>query len=123
VSSFKAHRRRAKEIGGGIIIPTPPEKPSQGEVTGSAAVATSGKLIPIDLEIATGVLFGKWSGTESDRRRRPPDHEESDIMGCDRRARCQEESRLTPRPEQPRRPRGFSQDALSCPRLSRAPKT
>ena len=52
---------------GGIIIPdTAKEKPSQGEViaVGPGGRDEAGKLIPIDIKVGDGVLFGKWSGTE-----------------------------------------------------------
>src|ERR1700730_561063 len=52
---------------GGIIIPdTAEEKPSQSEIkaVGPGGRDESGKLIPSDLKVGDGVLFGKWSGTE-----------------------------------------------------------
>ena len=93
---------------GGIIIPdTAQEKPSQGEVTPSARAAATraGKLIPIDLKVGDRVLFGKWSGTEVKIDGvELPDHEGERHHGRARRARGQEEGRLTvpqhPRPEE-----------------------
>ena len=52
---------------GGIIIPdTAKEKPQQGEIiaVGPGGRDEAGKLIPIDVQVGTRVLFGKWSGTE-----------------------------------------------------------
>src|SRR5262245_66029812 len=52
---------------GGIIIPdTAKEKPQEGEViaVGPGGRDENGKLIPIDVKVGDGVLFGKWSGTE-----------------------------------------------------------
>jgi len=64
---------------GGIIIPdSAQEKPQEGEIVavGPGGRDESGKLTPIDVKVGDRILFGKWSGTEvQDRRRRPPDHE------------------------------------------------
>jgi chaperonin GroES len=52
---------------GGIIIPdTAKEKPSQGEIVavGPGGRDEAGRIIPIDLKVGDGVLFGRWSGTE-----------------------------------------------------------
>ena len=52
---------------GGIIIPdTAQEKPQQGKViaVGPGGRDENGKLVPIDIKVGDGVLFGKWSGTE-----------------------------------------------------------
>ena len=114
----------AKSAGGIIIPDTAKEKPSQGEVTavGPGGRDENGKLIPIDLEVGDRVLFGKWSGTEvkidGDRA---PDHEGERHHGRARRARRQEEGRLTarPRPEEFDRAATFEdEDRLST--LSRA---
>jgi chaperonin GroES len=56
-----------EKTAGGIIIPdTAKEKPQQGEVVavGPGGRDEVGKLVPIDLQVGDGVLFGKWSGTE-----------------------------------------------------------
>ena len=64
---------------GGLIIPdTAKEKPSEGEViaVGEGARKDSGELIPMTVKAGDRILFGKWSGTEvQDRRRGSPDHE------------------------------------------------
>jgi chaperonin GroES len=63
---------------GGIIIPdTAKEKPSQGEViaVGPGGRDESGKIVKPDVKSGDRVLFGKWSGTESSRRRGTADHE------------------------------------------------
>ena len=60
-----------EKTAGGIIIPdTAQEKPSQGEVVavGPGGRDEAGKLIPIDIKVGDRVLFGKWSGTEVDRK-------------------------------------------------------
>jgi len=52
---------------GGIIIPdTAMEKPQQGKVigVGPGGRDENGKLIPVDVRVGDGILFGKWSGTE-----------------------------------------------------------
>jgi chaperonin GroES len=52
---------------GGVIIPdTAKEKPSQGEVVavGRRARNDQGTLVPLEVKVGDGVLFGKWSGTE-----------------------------------------------------------
>jgi len=57
---------------GGIIIPdTAQEKPQQGKVIaiGPGGRDESGKLIPIDIKVGDRILFGKWSGTGSNRAR------------------------------------------------------
>jgi chaperonin GroES len=57
---------------GGIIIPdTAQEKPQQGKViaVGPGGRDESGKLIPIDIKVGDRILFGKWSGTGSNRAR------------------------------------------------------
>jgi chaperonin GroES len=73
---------------GGIIIPdTAQEKPSQGEViaVGPGGRDEAGKIIKPDVKAGDRVLFGKWSGTESQARRRgPPDHEGVRHHGRDR---------------------------------------
>ena len=56
----------------GIIIPdTAQEKPQQGKViaVGPGGRDESGKLIPIDIKVGDRILFGKWSGTGSNRAR------------------------------------------------------
>jgi len=56
-----------EKTSGGIIIPdTAKEKPQEGEViaVGPGGRDENGKLIPIDVKVGDGVLFGKWSGTE-----------------------------------------------------------
>ena len=60
-----------EKTAGGIIIPdTAKEKPQEGEViaVGPGGRDESGKLIPIDVKVGDRVLFGKWSGTESQAR-------------------------------------------------------
>ena len=103
---------------GGIIIPdTAKEKPSQGEViaVGPGGRDEAGKLIPIDIKVGDRVLFGKWSGTEvEDRRRGAPDHEGERHHGRHRRGRRQEEGRLTPRVG--RAPSDHSETQLWLPR-------
>ena len=73
---------------GGIIIPdTAKEKPSQGEIiaVGPGGRDESGKLVPLDVKAGDRVLFGKWSGTEVEARRRgAPDHEGVRHHGRDR---------------------------------------
>ena len=73
---------------GGIIIPdTAKEKPQEGEIVavGPGARDESGKLVALDVKAGDRVLFGKWSGTEvQDRRRGPPDHEGIRHHGRDR---------------------------------------
>jgi co-chaperonin GroES (HSP10) len=57
---------------GGIIIPdTAQEKLQQGKViaVGPGGRDESGKLIPIDIKVGDRILFGKWSGTGSNRAR------------------------------------------------------
>jgi chaperonin GroES len=78
----------AKSAGGIIIPDTAKEKPSQGEViaVGPGGRDEAGKLIPIDVKEGDRVLFGKWSGTGQDRRRRTPDHEGVRHHGHHRRA-------------------------------------
>src|SRR3977135_3381416 len=53
---------------GGIIIPdSAKEKPQEGQVVavGPGGRDEAGKLIPIDIKSGDRVLFGKWSGTET----------------------------------------------------------
>ena len=57
---------------GGIIIPdTAQEKPQQGKIiaVGPGGRDESGKLIPIDIKVGDRILFGKRSGTGSNRAR------------------------------------------------------
>ena len=74
---------------GGIIIPdTAKEKPQEGEVVavGAGARADDGKVTPLDVKAGDRILFGKWSGTEVEDRRRRPDHHEGKRHPRDRRA-------------------------------------
>ena len=50
---------------------TAQEKPQQGKViaVGPGGRDESGKLIPIDIKVGDRILFGKWSGTGSNRTR------------------------------------------------------
>ncbi|MEN8182895.1 MAG: co-chaperone GroES [Myxococcota bacterium] len=53
---------------GGIIIPdTAKEKPQQGKVlaVGKGKVSEDGKLHPLDVQKGDRILFGKYSGTET----------------------------------------------------------
>jgi len=61
---------------GGIIIPdTAKEKPMQGKVmaVGKGIPDKDGKLIPLEGKEGDTVLFGKYAGTEKDRRQKSPD--------------------------------------------------
>ncbi|MEY9987605.1 co-chaperonin GroES (HSP10) [Bradyrhizobium yuanmingense] len=68
-----------EKTAGGIIIPdTAKEKPQQGEIiaVGPGGRNEQGQLVPLDVKVGDRVLFGKWSGTEGqDRRRGAVDHE------------------------------------------------
>ena len=68
-----------EKTAGGIIIPdTAKEKPQEGEViaVGPGVATEDGKLLPLDVKAGDRILFGKWSGTEVQHRRRgSPDHE------------------------------------------------
>jgi chaperonin GroES len=60
-------RIEEEETAGGIIIPdTAKEKPQQGEViaVGPGARDEAGKIVPLEVKVGDGVLFGKWSGSE-----------------------------------------------------------
>ncbi len=63
---------------GGIIIPdTAKEKPQEGKViaVGKGKMNDDGKITPLDVKVNDRVLFGKYSGTEiNSRRRRTSDH-------------------------------------------------
>ena len=86
-----------EKTAGGIIIPdTAKEKPSQGEViaVGPGGRDESGKLIPIDIQVGDRVLFGKWSGTEEDRRPGPAHHEGERHHGRSHRCRRLQEGGL-----------------------------
>jgi chaperonin GroES len=50
----------------GIIIPdTAKEKPVEGAVlaVGPGARDETGRVVPLDVKVGDGVLFGKWAGT------------------------------------------------------------
>ena len=83
---------------GGIIIPdTAKEKPQEGEIVavGPGARDESGKVVALDVKAGDRILFGKWSGTEvQDRRRGSPDHEGIRHHGRDRTVRRGSEGRL-----------------------------
>jgi len=60
--------QEAKTTGGIIIPDTAQEKPMEGEVVavGPGARGEDGKVHPLDVKTGDRVLFGKWSGTETD---------------------------------------------------------
>ena len=58
---------------GGIIIPdTAKEKPQEGKVVavGKGKYGDDGKLIPLEVKAGDKILFGKYSGSEVQARRR-----------------------------------------------------
>jgi len=57
----------ADKTAGGLFIPdSAKEKPQQGEVVavGKASARTTGKLVPLDVQVGDRVLFGKYSGSD-----------------------------------------------------------
>ena len=83
---------------GGIIIPdTAKEKPQEGEVVavGPGGRDEAGKLVPLDVKAGDRVLFGMVGHRGQARGRGAPDHEGVRHHGRARRARFQEEGRLT----------------------------
>ncbi len=57
-----------EKVKGGIIIPdTAKEKPQEGKVmaVGAGRMDEDGKRVPMDIKEGERVLFGKYSGTES----------------------------------------------------------
>lgn len=54
---------------GGLIIPSlASERPQQGEVVdvGTGRTLKDGRVIPIDVEVGSKILFGKYAGTNID---------------------------------------------------------
>ena len=74
-----------EKTAGGLIIPdSAKEKPAEGIVVscGEGARKDSGELIEMAVSAGDKILFGKWSGTESDSRwRRAFDHERKRYSG------------------------------------------
>ena len=62
---------------GGIIIPdTAKEKPQQGEVlaVGNGKILENGTKVALDVKVGDKILFGKYTGTRSQDRRRGRPH-------------------------------------------------
>ena len=74
--------KRVEEEGktkGGIIIPdTAKEKPMEGEIVavGPGARDEKGTVVPLDVKKGDRILFGKWSGSRDQARRRGSPHHE-----------------------------------------------
>jgi chaperonin GroES len=63
----------AEKTAGGIIIPdSAQEKPQEGEVvaTGTGTRAEDGTITPLDVKAGDRILFGKWSGSDHEGKRR-----------------------------------------------------
>ena len=56
-----------KSAGGIILVDSAQEKPSEGEFIsiGGGAIKEDGSVRALDVKVGDKVLFGKWSGTES----------------------------------------------------------
>ena len=82
-------------VKGGIIIPdSAKEKPQEGEVVavGNGKKTEEGKIIPLDVKAGDRILFGKYSGSRNqDRRRRVSDLEGGRSAGRGGRQGCHRE--------------------------------
>ena len=55
-----------KQRAAGLLSPTPPKKPQEGEVVavGNGRILDSGDRQPVDVAVGDLVLFAKYGGTE-----------------------------------------------------------